>query len=693
MAAFDYVNIGRENRQKSEFKKSHSHATTYSFCNVQPDFVKLVSLGDTTVNFAKNQFVRCAPMVAPTFGSIDIHSYYSFVPASDLYPYYNQVLGGIPVRMPGDNSDTFIQNLPNIGTFDLCHLLLKHSYIRAFKHNDNTNGYEDYDLEGFLHLSITAQTELGLNPVGFNHLINNDLLSKRYLYSDNTTAEKLLAYNPSTADFNIYNNETGKNRRIYSFFLDAKGKNLLKFLQTIGYRVTPIATDNVKVSILPLVACAKAHFNIFQIPQYDNYYTSVIYKLYQHYTKNVALSATGYTDTTEDTTEVELIEAITDYLAEASYMFTNDFVGAQQTSQNLGTGTNALNDISYHSKYSGALDNELSPASRGFITPVDLSTLKNPSFGTQTHNFSELDDQMLKKMYYWVNRSTQVGFALRDLLVTRGYSQYVDECESTFIGHDVQTLDFESVTSLAATQDAQLGEYSGRGQSFKQGQNYTFTAPEIGYIVALSSIVPTATYFNTFNTELLGIDKFTCYSPEFDGFGYESTPKAILGQIRNFYTRNETKEIQTFGWSPRMTGFKVQQDSVTGDMARPQYLATYAPYYLNRMPTPQLVYAQPSDTSGTKFDLFADSTLNMPAAGKTWRKGFLNDNLSNFGRIFRNWITGTSLSIFSEDNAPDDNFLSYSYIEYKEFSRMLPVADTWQTEKYDSNESTISVDK
>ena len=105
MSAFSKVNIGVENRPSKPFNYSHAVNTTANFGSVQTLQCQYVPLGGSKVKFKNDSLVRCSPIVAPSFGQITQHIMHSFVPAVDIYPYFNEVLGQKPVAFyPGESN-------------------------------------------------------------------------------------------------------------------------------------------------------------------------------------------------------------------------------------------------------------------------------------------------------------------------------------------------------------------------------------------------------------------------------------------------------------------------------------------------------------------------------------------------------------------------------------------------------------
>ena len=705
MSAFSKVNIGVENRPSKPFNYSHAVNTTANFGSVQTLQCQYVPLGGSKVKFKNDSLVRCSPIVAPSFGQITQHIMHSFVPAVDIYPYFNEVLGQKPVAFyPGESN--IIKKFPFTNTHMLTLFLLQYTRYAVFKSNIDTHGNElDYVLQSSeYHSSTYAETyfaDLFNGGSGYSvpsSFVSGFTSSLPSVYNATLEAQGehayLDAFTPKSADFVLKPDGafpgTQIDPYIVCFYLTDQGKTLYKHMISCGYKFTMCSYDAIQVSILPLLACAKAYFDNFRIAVYDNYTTTPMYSLYQHYMRSNPGGCFVSGNGSFDSTEFSLFLQILDYLADTQFSEDPDYISSQVSQEgDLPATAESVYDniVLYNDANNGTSVGER------FNTAPNASG-KAPSFIQGRYNFTQLDDEMLKKLYYWINQTSKTGYQLRDLLVQRGYSQYVDECRSTFIGHEVNDVIIEGVTSLAATDQAVLGEFAGRAVQKSEGQYFEFDCPEIGFIVSQMAIVAGKNVVGGLNPQLLGVDPFTIYNPQLDGLGFEATPKAILGKVNQIqYGTTAQREKEVFGLSPRFTGFKTAGNSAVanGDMLRFRFRDTYIPYFLDRLMSSMHISSSVKNELSGGYRCKFDGLNDLWNAGKAWRFPNKYQWMGNFDRIFALF---DETFAFNQDVVEHlDNFIVHNYIDFTLFARMLPIADTFETQEDEGKEPTISVNQ
>lgn len=77
------------------------------------------------------------------------------------------------------------------------------------------------------------------------------------------------------------------------------------------------------------------------------------------------------------------------------------------------------------------------------------------------------------------------------------------------------------VTSLASTENAELGDFAGRGSVAFRGSNIKFTAPCHGVLMCLFSAVPKVRYVGTFDKENALVNRYDLPTPEFMDLGMQ----------------------------------------------------------------------------------------------------------------------------------------------------------------------------
>ena len=743
MANLNKVNVGVEDRKKAEFDFSHTINTTNDFGHVQTLACEYIPLGDTKVSSKLSNFTRVSPLVAPTFGYFKNITYHHFVPVSDLFPHFNSLLAGKPVYLENQdytgtlpkNSAVTLSKVPYISNCILSCLLLQYMtvavYTPFYEVGPGGQSYVGHtklsrsEFEGNYPSNYFRSMFNGLfntvNTAFQNYLLNHWYYT--YMESDHAvdtgipvTADK--GSNPFNAQFVFCVNRESSQHYV-CFYHTRKSKTLLNHLLGCGFKPNFDYKSDYEVNILPLYAVAKAHFDIFSLIQYQNYFTSFLYRAVEYYTHNAPSGFLNFADFPAPQKEVDLFQELLDYLSDTTYTSEVDYLAAHQPLNRLA-GTQESSLPSSPEWGDGTQDLTIlnlpnTPnAANSRINKIDLQ----PSIDLSARGnwLTHLDIQLLQKMYLWVNRSSQVGYDIRNALLTRGYSQFVETCESYFLGVDTNTIEVDAVTSMSDTYDsannsgAALGEIAGQSKGYKDGKNISFTAKEIGYYIVLNVIIPNNGYVGSLKPSLLGIDRYTLYNPDYDGFGYEFSPNAVCGANNQLYLSDQfgsasnTHDAESFGLIPRYTGFKISADIASGDMANFMFKDTFRPYFMERIITGKSVDGMVNGETPGGSTLFwidsANSLLpyrNVPEAGVPWRKVFTSPYMNNLHRIFQNYddsYANYSFNLPAEDfYLPLDNFISHNYLQMKIWSRMLPVMDTFQTEEVPGEGKHITVEK
>lgn len=517
----------------------------------------------------------------------------------------------------------------------------------------------------------------------------------------------------------------GDNNDIFyaiAFELSDAGKRFKKILQGCGYQIDFTAID-VNVSILPLLAQFKAYFDIFGLQLYQGWETTSCAKWIQYIEQNFAEDVTigmywtGLLNGPENGANSGIFMIMKELLNEW-YTDDPDYIGAHMEKlavspevdssgflsvTNLGhvqQGANITNGTTIDGEY----------VSNG-QKAIDTTTL-SLNAADEVHSYisqiqhGQVDAELLKRMYKWTNRNTILGREIAKVLRAQGLGKYVDECKSNFIGSSDVMVTISDVVSQAATEDAVLGEYGGRGLQYDSTGTLVFENDEYGYWVTLATIVPEAGYTQGIDPTLLVADKFNLYNPDFDAVGMEITPKRVL--VGTNFISGRTNDAQNsdkgFGFIPRYSKFKVTQNIVNGDFNRHNKRNTYMPYTLDKQ-----INCNDYDTTWNAFvDNFASTTVdslngvkirrsgrwnNLPVAGNVWRMPTKYAWMGNFDRIFYNIGEKTEENIGAYpdswlvgfDDYNDDNFLSHGIYDVKCYAPMKPIEDSYGLEEDESD--------
>ena len=497
------------------------------------------------------------------------------------------------------------------------------------------------------------------------------------------------------------------------------GKRLRKILQGSGYQID--FQSNLNVSILPLLAQYKAYFDIFGLELYQGWETTycaqLIKDIENRFLDNVTTrfqrsnkSGLATIDNSNNGLAFMFIE-----LANEWYTDDVDYVSAHLAKLGVSPIVTADGFVDLYSQAVG--DPYIYDGKNVAATTDDMTRGSDMIYGSQKDNgdasttsnstniggtpwidgikHTQMDAELLKRIYKWCNRNTVLGRRIAELLRAQGLGKYVDECKSNYIGSTDTLITISDVVSTAATEDAALGEYGGKGLQYDQSGTLVFENDSYGYWVTLATVVPEAGYTQGLDPTLTSLDKFNLYNPDFDAIGMELTPKANI--VGNQYICDPTVGSQGyngFGFIPRYSKFKVCNNLTNGDFNRHGKRATYMPYTLDKQLN---VNDYSVDAESYKFQDLTHKiwnyvkldksvkTNNMPIAGNVWRQPTKYNWLGNFNRIFLNVGQRDDSDIssikpgdavgFTDYN--DDNFLGHHIYNVQSYAPMKPIEDSY----------------
>ena len=503
------------------------------------------------------------------------------------------------------------------------------------------------------------------------------------------------------------------------------GKRLRKVIQGCGYQID--FTSTTRVSILPLIAQYKAYFDIFGLELFKSWettYCSKMIKWIENEFKTVMDDAfmrsskencadVGTNNTKLGlafmlneignefyTDDVDYVSAHIDALSISPQVNTEGFLSIR------GDGTTLYDELNIDTLATQIGHNDIWTSQTENDAVGRGPGINNESVGALNFinavNHTQVDAEMLKRLYKWTNRNTILGRRIAELLRAQGLGKYVDECKSNYIGSTDTLVTISDVVSTAATEGAVLGEYGGKGLQYTEGKTLVFENDSYGYWVTLSTIVPEAGYTQGLDPTLTSVDKMNLYNPDFDAVGMEATPKENI-VATNFIVGDVTGPKDTFGFVPRYSKFKVAQNLTNGDFNRRSLRNTYMPYTLDKQINcnDYDIVSQTTYNSETEYKTKlvkinkSYRTQQLPVAGNVWRYPTKYNWLGNFDRIFlRTGIKdddegAPNYDFVKEDEIVgwrdynDDNFLSHSIYEVNSYAPMKPIVESYGLDEDD----------
>lgn len=473
------------------------------------------------------------------------------------------------------------------------------------------------------------------------------------------------------------------------FKLSSFGKRLRKILIGLGYD-TNLSNDD-QVSILPLIAFYKAWWDTYAPERYRNFYETACWKLINATMAGATganmlnwcntNNATNFRNffrtfmselgTCFATEKVDAISAATDnYYAGSNTTQTGNFTDIQDAINNIvnlletqdgGTGQgNATNG--WTDERHGNLINSISAMMNS--TAISFNENTNTA-ATGKFKITQPQIDALKKAYVMMNKCSVAGMRVEEILRALGFGDYVEECKGKFINANDNAIKISDVVATAATDNAKLGQYGGRGLGIGNFQ-FSYSTNRYGYMIILSSIVPESGYINAPVHENEAISFETMYNPEFDGLAYEAIQKK---NIAGSPLVNDATYANTFGFLPTYSQWKFMTNKANGDFSLNSMKTSMIPYTLDKyIPiTDSNTYniIDDSNHAGTKITLCAPSFkyADLPNAGEDYRYVNKFPWNGNYNRIFAATDDGYEWSVFS----PNNNAFLYNSFEYDNF--------------------------
>lgn len=514
---------------------------------------------------------------------------------------------------------------------------------------------------------------------------------------------------PYYLDYQV--SSTWTRRRLYiCFHLSDYGKRFKNFLEGCGYKLNFF--DDTRVSMLPLLATYKAYYDLFAINLFENFENSDLGYCLNAYDSGAF--STNYDDVTADLISVGTIGATARLVAHFGDLFYTeevDYISSHTANNAVSPAPNPR--MVYCDVDTNGIAN---------VTAVD-SSANSPTASPNSNNghayindpvHGQLDAEFLMKAYRWVNRNTIAGQRIAELLRAQGLGDYVDTCKSNFIGYDETPLQINDVISSSDTYNAvsgdgaQLGQRGAKGIGYNDGKKtFEFEANEIGFWITLSVIVPSAGYCQGIDPSLALLrQKDSFYQPDFDALGMQPTQMSAIVDCTKCEDLADVRNSDTFGFTPRMSHFKVARNKILGLFSLASEQDNFLPYMLDKfIPLNKLRQQHVSSmTTSNNADIETARLLNplrgnqVPTAGVAWRYVGKYLYLESFNRMFSYrgasalLVTASIGYNWSEFVIRDaDNFIIHMIDNDQTYAHMKPIEESYETD--DDGRTNTSMDK
>lgn len=663
MAIFDKISVGVKTKKYTHHIPFDNN-TTMQFGVIQPLFHQFLNANDRLSSDVR-QLVRLAPLPVPTFGRMHLENNFKFVKMSDIYPAYEAYLSHKFVNT--SHSQYIPVQLPFVTPALLCLWLLKYSVYTTYKRNPDGNYAmttlpADYGtLSGTLFDPHTGKTSYNLQNFCTPQFTTN--------------------VTPDGADYIVYSPDE---KYIYCFRFTNAARRLRSILVGLGYTYDLDVNDILDAT--PLFAFYKAYYDTYAPSRESSWTQTACFRLVNFiYDYNVPNVVSLFEDS--------LTSPYTDSIRKSAFQFLDDLLNCWYVEP--------LNYVSAHRLHSG--DNTAAEAyNPSQLSPIDEFTDlvtydgADKSLPYTDQVITSISFRQILKLTRFVTKDSVIGQKVSTWLKAH-FGANVDNSifkDSTNIATTRVNCSINDVFSTSDTLSESggetLGAYAGKGLGF-DNSGFDFTAPSFGYVICLSCIVPDANFFQGYDPTLSAVSPDQRPNADLDAFGYEATPLASIAPLNDVSLSQRAVKLsnKSFGFVPRYTSFKTRKDIINGDMSRRGSINGYAPYYLDKILTSQLVDA--TEVSKGVYTII-DRSSALPLATESWRYTCRFPWLGNFNRIFssNNYAPYSLVEDKDTDNyyteqIIDDLFIVQSVFDMRLVNCLKPMSESYDTFDDDVN--------
>lgn len=680
-------------------RKSYTHNmsfdsnTTMEFGVLQPLLSQLM-FPKSKIKVSSRQLIRLAPMPTPSFARMFLHNYATFVKMTDVVPYFESFLSKIPFSTGSVTyTPTSLPIVDNkILTAYLLHLCPCSVYIGASQ-------------SGNFRLQTVKSPSANVDKVinGFNRFFFGtassypiELSTSLVLLNSETTESFNGAtdvISPTASDYSVvFKSPTSSDYYMICFRFTPSVKRLRKIFIGLGFKLD--LYDTTPLSLAPLLAYYKSYFTLFGLSRDLPFETTKCFELIKRIENYSYLFTSSRMYSVPSDDNFVIFKSFLAELSECWYTSSNSYIAAQRD--------NIVNQTPLRSLTSLTIQNgQVTP--QGFPSSSDVSSV-TPSVPTLKFNnvpyISQLSLDLLKRLTTFVNKDSSIGKRMSDWVrVHYGADVSNSLFEDSFRINEWRTpVDIEDVFSTSDTADIGtkdkgefLGAYAGKGSGFSKS-GFSFTAPVHGYCFVMSCLVPITNIFQGTDPSLLGVDLDTFPQPEYDALGFEATPRSVFFGDNDFSVTPAKKPIDTFGFIPRYSGFKVKKNIVNGDMVRGYFRTDLLPYFNDR-----LFYntdVEVSESSSSPVNVFVNpSTDHCPNASTEYQKLCRYDFLGDYNRLFYNsgQVFDRPFGALANGLSIDDNFIVQTVFDVRVSNFLKPIQNSYDTIDEDVDNNTLSV--
>lgn len=495
------------------------------------------------------------------------------------------------------------------------------------------------------------------------------------------------------------------------------GKRLRKVLLSAGYGID--FNSDTEVSLMKLFAIYKSYFDSFGITLYQGWETTPCACCLQHYDSDYLhdfgklfyAAAPSPLVQAEENARIDFISFISD-LTDMWFTEEQDYVTAHIRNAAVGTVTDLPSMFAENGTPN--VGDKINITEQ--VNPNEPTTLLTPQAHAFINNVlhSQLDSEILKRLYKVTNRETIAGRRIAELLKQQGLGEYMKRCRSQFIGHWKCPIDIFDVTSqvdnldVATGQGKALGEYVGKGVGEGKSKRMKYAASEFGFIIDLAAVVPESGWLNGADLSVHDIKKLDFYNPEYDGLGFEMSPKKIVTDDNTYGSVTSPDHLdEGFGFVPTYTRHKVAHNVCSGDFSLRSTRSGYLTFSMNKFVDVGGVVSrskQPLTDANKSGIITVNKSLTpsrLPIASPMYRYLGRYPWMGQLMRIFQylgrdvlvnqfdsyqgfDHLDGESVNTWYVLNT-GDNLIVHNVYLYDYYAPMLPIEDSFETHDEGNN--------
>lgn len=728
------INIAGFNTKKSKIDLDFDVNTTAEVGQVQPVLCEEV-IPQATYDMDCNSMIQVAPLLSPLFGRISLRQFTSFVPMSDIFHHFDEVIGSRKVTH--GSTTNLVTSVPTISYKNLMKFLLHQQSVVSiwyFPLHDKaipdqflrdaiddlvwTPGASPADV-------IQCRPTNQWNVPSYSSITDNNIIFLQNGASSSDGQSYNFAYIPygtgavspsnvyydvnpfyvqaygtmptlNDADYVIYRDITvgGNTYNIATCIrLSQRGRAFAKIINGLGLKINMDVLvgkysdlADTQISLLPFFAYYKAWFDQMYPKRTINFANTNCGKIVSYldsnsYSGDFLVSGGTYS------TRFGLLDPFFNDLTTMSYVFENDYytahlstLGTSTENVSLDTNDGLFNQGVQNSTLPAYLNTSLYSGSQSLITTAGLKLL------------AAINNAGLS--------GTFIGKRVNDYL--RQYGVIKDDEESNFISSNILDIQTGSVLATNENENIFLGQKGGQAEGRSTGKNksdnWKFTPKEHGFIVKFIAIVPKSRFSQGISPIFGHKTRYDFYNQQYDGVGYRLTPGY------EFYAENPVgfkhasyanTYLNAIGYIGRYSEYKYKMNLANGDFIRRATKKSIGSYYLDkRLPESDIYYVDTpySDAlyPNSKVYRAIVSPSNPPMPTEAVR--FCRNDYFDYNRIFvnRDEIENTKyLKRFFEP--VDDHFIIHQINDFKAFAPVLPISDSMGTTDFiDENKNDIA---